>query len=119
LRSQAEREAAEIRRNGETEASQRRRDVEEQARKKIADADAQAKATREAAAEMAKRIEDSARNREATLQRETEPYETRLRQALGGLRDLASQLDELVGTPQQPSEERAAESAEDQRVPSA
>jgi vacuolar-type H+-ATPase subunit E/Vma4 len=119
MRSQAEREAAEIRQNGEAGATQRRREAEEQARKALGDADAQAKATREAAAEMARRIEHSARAREAALQRETEPLEARLRRALTGLGELSSQLQELVGTPQQPSEEGAAESRDDRRVPSA
>jgi hypothetical protein len=121
LRTDAEREAGELRRRGEGDASQRRREVEEQARKALADADAQARATREAAAEMAKRIEGSARAREATLQRETEPYEMRLRQALTGLRELTSQLEELVGTPGRSGTEpeRGAEASDDNRVQSA
>jgi hypothetical protein len=119
VRLQAEREAADIRRNGEAGATERRREVEDQARKTLGAADAQARATREAAAEMAKRIEHAARGREAGLQRETEPLEARLRQALSGLRELASQLEELGGTPrQQTSEERPAESNEDRRIPS-
>jgi hypothetical protein len=47
---------------------------------------------------MANQIEMSARSRVEALERETAPHEARLRRALAGLRELTSQLDELVGS---------------------
>jgi hypothetical protein len=115
MRTKADEDAAAIRRRGEEDATERRRAAEAQARKTLADAEAQARATREAARAMANQIEISARSRVEALERETAPHEARLRRALTGLRELTSQLDELVGSRRAGEEPSDVEVLEERR----
>lgn len=79
-------------------ATDRRREAEQQVQKQLADADVQARATREAAEQMAAQIEEAGRRRGQALREESRSVEERLQKALGGLRRMTVQLEELVGT---------------------
>jgi hypothetical protein len=118
LRSQADEDAAEIRRNGESGASAQRREAEEQAARTLADAETQARATREAAVAMERQIQDSARAREQSFERETAPLEAQLRRTLAGLRELTSALEDLTETRQNVDDGSNVAALEDRRVSS-
>jgi cell division septum initiation protein DivIVA len=80
-------------------ATEQRRIAEEQIGAQLSDAEAQARATREAAEEMARRIEEDARLRGQTLREESRAVEERLKKVQAGMRRMAAQLEELLGTP--------------------
>jgi hypothetical protein len=97
LRTAAEADAAEIRRTGELYATDHRRSAEAETAKLVAEAETQARAMREAAEQMAMQIETTALRRREELEERTSLVETRLRRFQAGLREIAGELDELLG----------------------
>jgi hypothetical protein len=96
LRNEAEAHAKETRHAGETYAANHRREAEETVRRLIEESEAQARAVREAAEDMAKKIEDGARQHQIKVREEARSLEDRMQNSLEGLRDLASDLQELI-----------------------
>jgi hypothetical protein len=119
LRAAAEAHAAEIRRTGETYATEHRREAEAEATKLVGEAETQARAMREAAEQMAMRIETTALQRREELEERTRVVETRLRRFQKGLRQMSTDLDELL-EPGRAQDETILEVLDvDQRQPSA
>jgi hypothetical protein len=96
LRNEAEAQSKETRHAGETYAANHRREAEETVRKLIEESETQARAVREAAEDMAKQIEDAARQHQIKVREEARSLEERMQNSLEGLRDLASDLQELI-----------------------
>lgn len=99
LRSETEAYDTDTRAAVDGYATERRREAEQEVRKQLEESEAQARATREAAEQMARQIEDVGRQRGQVLREESRSVEERLQKALVGLRRMAAQLEELVGTP--------------------
>ena len=99
LRRQTAAYDADTRAAVESYATERRREAEQAVQKQLTDGQAQARATRQAAEAMARQIEEEGRQRGQALRDESKAVEERLRKALGGLRRMTSELEELVGTP--------------------
>lgn len=99
LRAAAEAEAGEVRRTAEIYATDHRRSAEAGTAKLLAEAEAQARAMREAAEQMAMQMETAALRRREELEQGTRQVETRLRDVQAGLREIASELDELLVIP--------------------
>jgi len=78
-------------------ATERRREAEQEVQQQLADAEAQARATRQAAEAMARQIEEAGWKRGQALRDESKVVEERLKKALGGLRRMVTELEELVG----------------------
>jgi hypothetical protein len=96
IRNDADAQAKETRQAGETYAANHRRDAEETVRKLIEESEAQARAVREAAEDMARKIEEGARQHQLKVREEARSLEERMQNSLEGLRDLASDLQELI-----------------------
>jgi hypothetical protein len=89
-------EAAEIRRAAELYGTDHRRSAEAGTAKLLAEAEAQARAMREAAEQMAMQIETTALRRREKLEEQTSLVETRLRRFHAALREISSELEELL-----------------------
>jgi hypothetical protein len=96
VRAEAEVDAGDTRHAGESYATQHRREAEEQSAQLVAEASEQARATREASEAMAKQIEAAARERQQTLSAEVQIVEAKMKRALEGLREIGSQLEDLL-----------------------
>jgi hypothetical protein len=97
VRVEADTEAKNTREAVESYASNHRREAEEKAAKALADAEGQARASREAAEAMAQRIEESARTLEEEVREQERMIRGRMQRYLAALRDVASQVEEVLG----------------------
>ena len=100
IRTDARRSAEDIRRQAEADArkltSHRRREADEEARRVIAEAQAEAQAIKEAAQAGARQIEEAGLERQEQFRRYARTLEQRVERALDGLRDVTSQLQDVV-----------------------
>ncbi len=103
MRSEAEADANRLREESEEHADMRRREaaqhrtkVEEQARQTLADAEAEADATIKDAEQAARRLEQDSQRREDEIREEMAQLERHRQTALGDLRDIAAQLQDLL-----------------------
>jgi hypothetical protein len=99
VRTEADEYARDIRQAVDSYGTQARREAEEEARRLVSEAEKQARATREAAQAMSEQIQADSHGRAETLQRELKALEERRQRVLGGLRDLAAQLQDALVEP--------------------
>ena len=103
MRAEAAEDAARVREEARAHAeaqvksaSDRRAEVEQQVQQRLADAEAQAEARIEAAEQEAREMEARAAERGEELQQETRALERQRDKALWEIRELASQLEEVL-----------------------
>jgi TPR repeat protein len=123
IRADALRSADQVRRDAEaqarTYAAELRRDADQETERRLSTAVADAEAIRDTAQAAARRIADEGQRRLGQLREEARGLESRFEAAIDDLRDLLSQLEDVVvnagGTPEhlaRPEPERAAETTE-------
>jgi len=95
-RREADDYARDMRMAVEAYAKKHRQEAEQGARRLTEEAEARAQSVLASAQEGAKEIEDGARRHQETLRAETQRLEERRRQALHGVRELMSILEELL-----------------------
>jgi hypothetical protein len=98
LRREASAYEADTRAAVDSYASDRRREAEEDVQALLADSEAHARATRQAAEAMARQIEEAGKQRGQALREESRAAEERLKKALTGLRRMAAELEDFLGT---------------------
>lgn len=100
IRSDAQRTAEQTRRDAEADAhsyaEERRREVDAESERRRADAVADASAIRDTARDAARRVADEGRRRLGELRDDASALERRFESAIDELRDLVSQLDDVV-----------------------